>query len=62
MPADDLSQAVQETFETPLALERRVVFVHALPEGADLPPTVASLEGVPARVTLPLACAELAAR
>jgi len=54
-----LSAAVESQFGTPLALSRRVVFVHSVPEGTELPGTVQSLEGVPAHVTLPVACAEL---
>jgi hypothetical protein len=37
-------------------LERRVAMVHGVPESTTLPPTVASLGTIPARVTLPLAC------
>jgi hypothetical protein len=54
-----LEKAMQETFGTPPALERRVVFIHGVTEDTDLPDTVQSLEGVPARVTVPVACAEL---
>lgn len=54
-----LRDAVDRSFGTPLALDRRVVFIHGAPAGASLPDSVASLEGVPARVTLPIACAEL---
>ncbi len=57
--ADALAEAVRSKFQTPLALGERVVFIHGAPEGADLPGTVQSLEGVPADVTLPIACAEL---
>lgn len=56
---DALEQAVQEKFDTPLALGTRVVYIHGAPEGMDLPDSVASLEGVPAETTIPLACAEL---
>jgi hypothetical protein len=61
VPAAELEAAVQETFEGPLALPRRVVYLHGVPEGTDLPDSAASLEGVPAHVTLPIACAELEA-
>jgi len=54
-----LSAAVGSEHQTPLAMARRVVFVHGVPEGTDLPDSVQSLEGVPAHVTLPVACAEL---
>lgn len=54
-----LEEAVRERFDSPLALENRVLFVHGVAEDAGLPETVRSLEGVPAHVTLPIACAEL---
>jgi len=54
-----LAEAVSDKFGTPLALERRVVFIHGAPAGASLPDSVRSLEGVPASVTIPIACAEL---
>ncbi len=56
---DALNRAMQEKFGTPAHLERRVVFIHGVTEDADLPDTVQSLEGVPARVTVPVACAQL---
>ncbi|HSO07927.1 MAG TPA: hypothetical protein VLW45_11850, partial [Pelomicrobium sp.] len=39
--------------------ERRVVYLHGVAEDAKLPESVRSLPGVPARVTLPVACANL---
>lgn len=39
-----------------LDLTRRVVYVHGVPSGTVLPPTVASLGTIPAQVTLPIAC------
>lgn len=54
-----LRDAVEAEFGTPLALPRRVVFIHGVPEGTELPDSVQSLEGVPASVTMPIACAEL---
>lgn len=55
----ELTEALLSRFDTPLALETRVVFIHGAPQDADLPDTVQSLEGVPAVVTIPIACAEL---
>jgi hypothetical protein len=57
---DALEEAVQQAYEGPLELPRRVVFLHGVPEATDLPDSVASLQGVPAHRTLPIACAELA--
>ncbi len=39
-----------------LALDRRVVFIHGIDPDTKLPPTVASLDKIPAQVTLPIAC------
>ena len=39
--------------------ERRVIFLHGVPEDAQLPDTVQSLGDVPAHVTLPIACGEI---
>jgi hypothetical protein len=61
VPIAQLRNAVEATFGTQLALDRRVVFIHGAPDGAELPDSVQSLEGVPARVTVPVACAELVA-
>lgn len=54
-----LRDAVQAEFGTPLALTQRVVFIHGVPEGIELPDSMQSLEGVPASVTVPIACAQL---
>lgn len=54
-----LGEAMREKYDTPPALASRVVFIHGVPEGIALPDSVRSLEGVPARATLPIACAEL---
>lgn len=42
-----------------LDLDRRVVFIHGVPEDADLPDTAQSLGDVAAHVTLPIACGAL---
>jgi len=42
-----------------LDLERRVIFLHGVPESPALPDTVQSLGDVPAHVTLPIACGEI---
>lgn len=58
-------KAMQEAFAAQfpgqrLDLDRRVIFLHGVPASASLPDTVASLGDIPARVTLPIACGELA--
>lgn len=42
-----------------LELNRRVVFIHGIPAGTALPPSVASLGPIPAQVTLPIACGQI---
>ncbi len=39
-----------------LALDKRVVMVHGVPPDTKLPASVASLPGIPAQVTIPIAC------
>lgn len=58
VPVADLEAALQEQFGSPPALAERVLYIHGVPDGTDLPDSVQSLEGVPASVTLPIACAE----
>lgn len=57
-------EALQEGFaskfpEQDLALDRRVIIIHGVPEGTDLPDSVGTLADVRARMTLPIACAEI---
>jgi len=42
-----------------LDLARRVVFLHGVPASTKLPAAVASLDDIPAQVTLPIACGEI---
>jgi len=42
-----------------LDLDRRVVFLHGVPTTTKLPATVASLDHIPAQVTLPIACGQI---
>ncbi len=59
---EQLEAALAGRHGTPVALERRVLFIHGVPEGTVLPDSVRSLEGVPATVTVPIACADLGAQ
>jgi hypothetical protein len=53
----DLEKGLKEKFDAPgLALSKRVIFIHGVAADADLPKTVRSLPGVPAQVTIPIAC------
>ena len=57
VPLDALEAALREAHGTEqLALERRTVFLHTVPEETSLPASVQSLPGVPAHVTVPVAC------
>lgn len=55
-----LNEAMAATFHgASLDLDTRVVFIHGVPDTTSLPKTVASLPGVPAQVTLPIACGKI---
>jgi hypothetical protein len=56
----ELSQAMSAQFKGASPdFSRRVIFVHGMPAAAQLPQTAASLPGVPAQVTIPIACGKL---
>jgi hypothetical protein len=59
VPLEGVRSAFQEKFGGSLHLDRRVVFIHGIPEHIELPGTAATKAGLPARVTLPIACGEL---
>lgn len=62
VPLAALESALQDAYKiAALDLGSRVIFIHGVPEGAGLPDTVQSLPGVPAYVTVPLACGEIRA-
>lgn len=50
---------LQDEIETALRLGTRHVVIHGVDPATDLPDSVASLGGLPAWVTLPVACGEL---
>lgn len=53
----DLQAAFAKAFGSDdLALDRRVVFIHGVPEKTELPKSAASLGTIPAQITLPIAC------
>lgn len=57
-----LEAALKEKFKAPvLALEKRVIFVHGVAADPKLPSSIKSLPGVPAEVTLPIACGKIEA-
>ncbi|MCC7251828.1 hypothetical protein [Hyphomicrobium sp.] len=58
----DIESALKEKFKAPvLALEKRVIFVHGVESSTALPDSVKSLPGVPAHVTIPIACGKIEA-
>jgi hypothetical protein len=58
-PDPNTSDAVVKLDGAPLALATRHVVVHGVDPNTPLPSTVASLPGVPAFLTLPVACGEI---
>ncbi len=55
-----LEEAFADAFpDQELDFDRRVIFIHGVPEGTQLPDTAQSLGDVPAHVTLPIACGEI---
>jgi hypothetical protein len=58
-------EALRAAFTTALGdreldLDRRVVFIHGVPDSTALPATVQSLGMIPAQLTLPIACGVIA--
>lgn len=60
---DALNAAMKSTYSIDdLALGNRVIFLHGVPEGTSaLPDTAQSLPGVPAYITIPIACGQIKA-
>jgi hypothetical protein len=57
-----LEKALKDKFQTSgLKLADRVVIVHTVPDATQLPDGVKSLPGVPAQLTIPLACGKIEA-
>lgn len=57
IPLGKLKVAIKDKYGIDkLALEDRVIFIHGVPEGNTLPNSVQSLPGVPAHITVPIAC------
>ncbi|HET9799202.1 MAG TPA: hypothetical protein VFP90_14480 [Gemmatimonadaceae bacterium] len=58
-PDPNTADAVVKLDGAPLALETRHVVIHGVDANTPLPSTVASLPGVPAFLTLPIACGDI---
>jgi hypothetical protein len=56
---EELRSAFREKFGGNLDLDRRVVFIHGVPQDMHLPATAETKAGLPAHATLPIACGEL---
>lgn len=56
---EELRSAFREKFGGDLDLDRRVVFIHGVPDDMQLPGTAETKAGLPAHATLPIACGEL---
>lgn len=58
---EDLESGFEEHFPDAdgLNFEDRVVFIHGVPEDADLPDSAQSLGDIPATTTLPIACGKI---
>jgi hypothetical protein len=55
-----LDKALKEKLKaTGLELSKRVIIVHGVPTDTKLPDTVKSLPGVPAQITIPVACGKI---
>ena len=62
IPLDKLNAAIKKEYGiNKLDLDHRVIFIHGVPEKTSLPNTVKSLPGVPAYITVPVACGEIKA-
>lgn len=60
IPVADLESALKEKLKaTGLNLDKRVIFIHGVADNTPLPESVKSLPGVPAQVTLPIACGKI---
>lgn len=45
--------------DSTLDLDRRVLYIHGVPENSNLPKSVASIGDIPANVTIPIACGKI---
>lgn len=60
IPMAGLKEAFAKAFpNSDIDLDRRVLYIHGVPDSATLPATVASIADIPAHVTLPIACGQI---
>lgn len=57
---EKLRASFQKAFgDSLLDLDRRVLYIHGVPETTDLPKSVASVGDIPSQVTIPIACGKI---
>lgn len=57
---EKLRESFKKAFgDSTLDLDRRVLYIHGVPENSNLPKSVASIGDIPAYVTLPIACGKI---
>lgn len=62
VPLSQLNAAIKKEYKIDkLDLGNRLIFIHGVPKDMVLPKTVGSLPGVPAYITVPIACGEIRA-
>ncbi len=60
IPMANLQEAFSAAFGgAEIDLDRRVIYIHGVPDSAELPSSVASIGDIPAKVTLPIAGGEI---
>lgn len=56
----DLERKFAEVFDGgDINLDRRVLYIHGIPEDTELPESVQSVHDIPAHITLPIACGKI---
>lgn len=60
LKVDDLEKVFGEAFEgQDINLDSRVLYIHGVPDDADLPESVQSIADIPTTTTLPIACGKI---
>ena len=60
IPMTELKTAFAKAFGgSDIDLDRRVLYIHGVPDSTNLPKSVASIGNIPAQVTIPIACGKI---
>lgn len=60
IPMDKLTEAFADAFDGgEINLDKRVLYIHGVPDDANLPESVESIEDIPSEVTIPIACGKI---